>query len=127
MSYVPKKKGTLLIPTGNVNHLFVIVTEKCVAESSHLLLNVTTLRSGIKHDPTTIVRAGEHPFIKQESYVEYRRALILKADHITKMVVGFVYKPNAEASDSLVEALLDGIEDSDYVAGYVKAYFKKQP
>lgn len=66
MAYVPYKKGTLLIPTGNTKHLFVIVTDKC-AESCHLLVNITSVRDGMEHDKTTIIEAGEHSFIKHRS------------------------------------------------------------
>lgn len=126
MGYVPYKKGTLLIPTGGTNHLFVIVTDKCQS-NEHLLVNVTTIRPNIKHDPTCELKSGDHPFIKQDSYVEYRRAEIKAAAWLTKMVDGFVYRPNTDVTDTLLQLIRDGFEDSPFVSGRVLRYFKAAP
>jgi hypothetical protein len=123
MTYVPYKKGTLLIPTGNTKHLFVVVTDKCKADS-HLLINITSVHPGMKHDETTIIEAGEHPFIKHQSYVEYRRAEIFQAAWLTKMVAGKVYTAHSDASEELLQAIVDGIEDSDFIAQRIVNYYK---
>lgn len=124
MSYVPYKAGTLLIPTGGTNHLFIVITDNG-PNGEHLLVNVTSIKAGIKHDDTCLVHVGDHPFIKHPSYAEYRRAEVASAAHISKMVQGFVYKPSDDASATLVQMLRDGIEDSPYVKGRILNYFKK--
>ena len=63
MSYVPFKKGTVLIPSGGVKHLFGIITDKC-PDGEHLLVNLTSIRLGIKHDDACEVSIGEHSFVK---------------------------------------------------------------
>lgn len=126
MTYVPQKKGTLLIPSGPGNHLFAIITDKC-AQEQHLLVNVSTIRKGVWHDPTTIVKAGEHLFCKDDSSVEYRFAIIERADKLTRMVAKKFYHPHSDISDGLLQAFLDGVEDSDHTPQYVLDYFSKLP
>jgi hypothetical protein len=126
MTYVPYKKGTLLIPTGGKNHLFAIITEKC-PQGEHLIVNVTSVNAGISHDTTCILDIGDHPFIRRQSYVEYRRADIVSAAHMTKMVDSRVYQTSADISANVLQLLCDGIEDSPFVKRRILNYFKSQP
>ncbi len=122
MPYVPFKKGTLLIPYNNINHLFVIVTGKC-GNGQHLIVNFTTVRPNIAHDPACIVEAGDHPFIKAQSYALYRSADIQDADRLTKMVGLQYYKPQNDASDALLIKMRAGIRGSQYTPRRIINYF----
>lgn len=124
MPYVPYKKGTVLIPSGGTKHLFAIITDKCAA-GEHLLVNLTSVRPGIKHDDTCEVSPGEHPFVKQESYVEYRHADILTAARISARVDDGTYTVHSDISDALLQAFRDGVEDSDNVKQRITKYFLK--
>ena len=115
MPYTAERKGTLLIPSGpgETSHLFGIVTDRCAA-GEHLLLSITSVRQGIRHDPTCIVSAGEHPFILHDSYVAYRLAVVQSGERLARMVEGWVYKPKEDLSEELCERMLEGVARSDF-------------
>ncbi len=123
MPYVPSKNGTLLIPSGvdDTKHLFFIVTKKC-AKGDHLLVNVTTIYDGVPHDDTCVVGAGEHPFIKHPSYINYRVAERMSAELIEKRVGQWYFKPDADASEELIKRILNGFENSDFTKKRILDY-----
>jgi len=124
MAYVPYKKGTVLIPAGPTKHLFAIITDKCPA-GEHLLVNLTSIRAGIKHDSTCEVRAGDHPFVKHNSYVDYRRAETMTAARIAARVDDGTFSVHDDLSDALLQAFRDGVEDSEDVKQRVTDYYLK--
>jgi len=127
MPYQPSKGGTLLIPSGPASdpdklHLYAILTDAS-NDPCHLLVNFTTIKGGVFYDPTCIVKAGEHAFIKQDSYVEYRRATIMHSAHIVKCVEGWTFKPQDTLSQALIDRICDGVEDSKFTPRGMKQYF----
>ncbi len=54
------------------DHLWIVINEPRAHEGNALLVNVSTLRP--RADTTCVLRSGEHPFIKHESYVRFRSA-----------------------------------------------------
>jgi hypothetical protein len=125
MPYTPYKKGTLLIPTGGTNHLFGIITDIC-AEGLHLIVNVTSINPTMKHDPACKISAGEHPFIKHDSYVLYRLADIQSAARLTRMVDSWVYRRHVDLSEELLTRMRDGVENSLFTPQRIIRYFKQQ-
>lgn len=86
MAFVPTKGCALLIPSGPPSdpdqlHLHALLTD-AVNDPCHLVVSFSRIKRGVFYDGTCIVKAGEHNFIKQDSYVEYRRTTIMRSDHI---------------------------------------------
>jgi len=111
------KKGTFIIPSGGKDHLFVILTSKC-NEGHHLLVNFSSIYEGVFHDDSCVVNEGEHPFIKQPSYIVYRQARIDKATHLIKC-----FKPKEPVSDELFKRICEGLLLSTHTPKRVKLYF----
>ncbi len=124
MSYFPQKKGTLLVPSGSKNHLYVIVTDSC-AENRQLLVNVSTIYPETYYDNTCVIEAGEHPFIKHSSYIVYRQARIDRTEHLIKCVNGWVFRPSQPVSDDLLERISKGFLSSHHVSRLIKNYFRQ--
>lgn len=117
--YLPSRCDTLLIPTGNGgNHLFVVKTDAS-PQGQHLLANLTGCRPDRHVDTTCIVRAGEHPFVRQDSFVLYRAAQLYMTSHLAKMVDGWVYRPGAPASEALTQRILEGFTLSPFTPGFI--------
>jgi hypothetical protein len=82
----------LLVPSGTLSdpsrhHLFVLVTNACNA-NFHLAISISSIKSGISHDPTCIIEKDEHPFVDLRSYVVYARPQqLLRPNIVTRMVV----------------------------------------
>lgn len=56
MTYSPEPQNTLLLPSGTFEapdrkHLFIIMTKAC-ANGQHLLLSVSSIKQGVRHDAT---------------------------------------------------------------------------
>lgn len=126
MPYDPHKKGTIWIPTGDTLHLFVIVNDKC-ENDCHLLINITSIRNGVPHDPACEVAAGEHPSVNHPSYVKYEMAQTYSVAHLQKMVAGWVYKIcDHDVSDELLARILDGAQQSDFIKKRILKYLDEQ-
>jgi len=121
MTYVPYKKGTLWIPSGNNKHLFVILNDKCAA-GCHLIVNVTSIYEGVPHDPACILEAGEHPAIKRKSYIRYDMADIQPADRLTKMTDLRYYQPGDDVSDALLSKIMDGSYETEFIKKRIAKY-----
>ena len=127
MPFTPAKKATLLIPHGmagniEVFHLHIILTDAC-KDGLHLLAPITSIRKERFHDPTCVIQAGEHPFIKHESYLAYRLLKIVAGRHIKKCVAGWVFKIKEPVSDILYNRICDGMEPSEFTPLGMKKYY----
>ncbi len=127
MPYQVAKRGTLLIPSGPVNnpdqlHLHVILTDSC-ENNRHLLINISTIRDDTFHDPTCVIELGEHPSVTEQSWVVYRRAMTLHADHIIKCVDGWSFKPKEAVSEELFSRICNGVDASSFTSQDMKRYF----
>jgi hypothetical protein len=69
---------TLLIPAPDshaISHLWIILTEPHPESHLCVIVSVTTLRNN--QDQTVLLRKGEHPFIRHDSVISYRDAMIV--------------------------------------------------
>ncbi len=82
--FVPYRRATLLIPSGPAHdpdrkHLFIVLTDPAqvleYTEKYSLLVGVASVQTDLPHDPTCLLDAGDHEFIRHKSYVHYARAL----------------------------------------------------
>ena len=125
MPYIPAQKAALLVPSGPQGfHLFTVLTNAC-ADGSHLLVSISSVRDGKFCDPACIVHAGEHEFIKQRSFVEYRRLTMTRGVLIAKNVDGGVYQAKPPVSDALFTRICAGMDETDFGARGMHAYFQK--
>ena len=116
-----KKKGTILKLSEYKEHLFVILTNEC-PEKNHLLVNFSSIHPNVFHDDACVVNAGEHPFIKRPSYIEYRRAGTVKASHLIKC--DFTQKE--DVSDELYTRICNGLMLSIHTPKRKKILQRKQ-
>lgn len=122
MPYVPHKKGTLLIPSGEGSHLFAVITDVC-ASGNHLLVTFSTVRENRAHDATCIVEAGEHAFLRNKSFISYRHTQVMDAARIGRLVDARTYTAKDDITDALLERLRAGVATSDYTPRFAIDYF----
>lgn len=112
MSIPPYKNGTLLIPTGPSKHLHVICNNPVFyarkGTESVLLVNICSLRDDAIHDPTCILLAGDHAFIKHDSYVAYSRAGLFIASNVTRCLAAGIYNVHDDLADSVFDRVIEG-------------------
>lgn len=128
MPYAAERGHCLLIPSGSLDdedkkHLFVVLTKECKGKQ-HLLVPISSIKPKIFHDPACVLKVGEHPFIKVESFAMYRLAQTITSAHITKCVDGWVYmqKPPPAKEETLTR-LGEGLEKSDFTPMRILTYF----
>ncbi len=125
MSYVPYPKATFLVPTSDTQkHLFLVITKPCSA-NCHLLLSITSVRSGSHHDATCEFTGGEHEFIRHHSYVLYARAEQKNSVAISKMVHTGYYHAKDDFKDEHFLRVCNGIAKSQFVKPWVVKYFNQ--
>lgn len=119
-----EKNQTFLINSGPDKHLYVVITE---ADDSgmHVLANITSIDPDIPHDPSCKLVAGEHPFVKHDSYVAYEHAIVRQGLHIDKQAQIGAYIQKEDASDALVEKMRAGLKKSQFVKRGIKDDFDK--
>lgn len=127
MSIVVAKRNTFLVPSGTATnedgkHLFVVVTDRC-KDNQHLLLPICSIRDGVHHDPTCVIQAGEHPFIKWPSYILYAKAAQAHSDRIAKLVGGWVYIQKEDCEEALFGRIRAGIKTSIFMPRWGRTYF----
>ena len=127
MIYRPEPQNTLLLPSGTFEspdkkHLFIIMTKIC-SLGQHLLVSVSSIKDGVKHDPTCELEAGCHPFIVRPSFVFYARADRVRSDLLIKCVDGWLYTPKERLNDEVFARVCAGLIDSPFTPRREKAYF----
>lgn len=116
--------GTLLVPSGSSNHLFIILIKSSDFEgyipNQCISVNVTSIHDGVNHDETCILQAGCHPFITHDSYVIYSRARIDSEKHLKGQVDSGRMIPKEPIDEALLEEIIQGLKDSIFTKKYLK-------
>lgn len=119
--YQPYRKATLLIPSGPSNHLFVILTDEN-PDGEHLLVSITSIPDIGHYDATCLLSAGDHPFIKHDSYVLYRKCEVQRASRISRLVDRKFYIPRDDMSEEVTNKILEGVIESDFTPNFCKSF-----
>jgi hypothetical protein len=117
----------LLVPSGTLSdpsrhHLFVLVTNACNA-NFHLAISISSIKSGISHDPTCIIEKDEHPFVDLRSYVVYARPQQLLRPNIVRCADGRIYTPKEDCNAAVLQRICDGVMESSFTPRWAKSYF----
>lgn len=123
MPWVCNPGGTLLVPSGETHHLFVILNAPADFETYPpqccVLVSLSTIRKG-PYDATRVVQAGAHPFIKAPSFVAYRHARMERAEVLAQRTDVGMYFPREPVSEALRQDLIAGLYASSFTPQYLK-------
>jgi hypothetical protein len=122
LSYYPKKTSTVLMPSGNSNHLFVIMTEPC-QNNMIFMLSISTIYPNRYHDNTCTFCGGEHEFIKHPSYVDYNKASSRPISLIVNCVRKGEFIPKADIDQAHFDRMCEGILLSPRSPRWAKQHF----
>lgn len=130
--FLPFRRATLLIPSGAEHdierkHLFVLLTDPIETdgfnEKQVLLVNVTSVPNDLPYDSTCILKAGEHRFIKHDSYVFYAKARIENANKLLDGVKVGKLIPHETMDDVLVIRICAGLKTSPHTAPKILRFY----
>ena len=115
--------ATLIIPSGpRGKHLFIILNEpKDFAGhiNSSVLVNVSSVRKA-PYDDTCILEPGNHPFIRQRSYIAYRHARVERAESLAQKVNASLFTPHEPLDDELLKRVQNGLYKSPQTRRFLK-------
>lgn len=107
----PSAGATLLIPSGPAgSHLFVVLCDPVVfpgygSRACVVLVNLSSVRPGIHHDPTCVLQPGCHPFVETESYVRYRDARIYGIVELIERVGQGLFVPHQPMAEAVYASI----------------------
>ncbi len=113
-AWQPSAGATLLVPSGPAgSHLFVILCDPVVLSGYGpnlcvVLVNLSTTRAGIPHDPTCVLRPGSYPFIVQDSYVVYSGIRIYRSIDLSAHVARGLFVPHDPMPGPLLQRIRAG-------------------
>ena len=119
--FLPLKRATVLIPSGSQadqdrKHLFILLTDPQRDTQTGiryvLMVSLSTVKQGLPCDRTCILYAGDHPFVKRESYVVYQRARLEDADKVLRGVSNGILVPQQPMDSTVFARICKGLEDS---------------
>lgn len=123
MPWACQAGGTLLIPSGERYHLFVVLNSpidySTYPPQSCVLVSFSTIRLG-PYDTTRIIPPGVHPFIQALSFVAYRQA---RMETVLSLVAGVnagMYIPRDPIPEDLRKNLIEGLYVSPLTPRYLK-------
>ncbi|MCC4634121.1 hypothetical protein [Xanthomonas dyei] len=113
--------NTLLIPSGkDGNHLFFCVLGPKILAGKNcvLLVPLCTVRAG--HDPSCYVGPGDHPFLRHDSFIDYRYLRVDLVEEIEKKLGSTYFGVSENASQQLLDRIQAGLKVSKRVKGFIK-------
>lgn len=118
--FQPYRKGTVLAPSGNCEHLHVVCNDPIFypIDQCHciLVVNISSVKAGVPYDDACLLQVGDHGFIKHDSYVVYRRAAIWRVDNVIRKYQSGDITPHADMPDVTFQRILAGFDISEQVA-----------
>ncbi len=125
--YLPCRKGSILIPTGPCDHLHVICNDPvfypALVKECVLAVNLSTVNEYIDYDKTCILKYDEHPFLKHDSYVYYRKADIFGVNSISRCIADGSFSTHDPFDEDVFEKILSGFSVSKEVRPKIRAFY----
>lgn len=131
--FLPFQRATLLIPSPSESdagrkHLFILLTNPYPHPESNiksvLLVSISTLKPSLPHDPACKLYNGDHPFIKDDSYVVYRLARIETADKLIKGVNQGIFKHKETLGGDIFARVCHGLGESRFIAPAILKFYE---
>lgn len=125
------KRASLLIPSGPTHdpdrkHLFVCLTDPIGPNRDTLIVSISTLQPRLPHDSACRLFPGDHPFIKQESFVLYRAARVELAETIERGVKHRLFVPHEIVNTDVFARICKGLEESRFVRPEILDFYRRR-
>lgn len=123
---MPKKQTFLSetehTPSGkDKRHLRVVITDPD-NDQNQVVVSITTLRYA-SQDRSCVLKPGEHPFIKNESIVDFRRTTVMSYMQIFNGIKKGLLIKKEDVSDELLLKIQSAAAKSKYISDEIKSMF----
>lgn len=131
--FLPLRRATLLIPSGlrgdpDRKHLFILLTDPhddVAGKKSTLMVSLSSVKPGKPHDPTCLLYAGDHPFLKHDSYVVYQKARLEEVEKLMRGVKGGLLVPQDPLDGAVFARICKGLEESRLTPTKLLLFYRK--
>ena len=106
--YPPKKHYHIVVADINENGVV-------------LLAFISSIKQGIEHDDSCVLRKGDLSFIQHDSYVVYEKLILMQKEYVENKG----YKYVGKCDERTLSRVLDGAKKSKYTKPYLLKYFDK--
>jgi len=126
------QRATVLIPSGpahdpNRFHLHVVMNDPVADRNGQqkvIVVSVTSIQPGMSYDTSCTLFPGEHPFVRNDSYVLYARAHLVDPSSLAAKVQAGQYIAKPNLNPKTFQYVVDGLLDSPYTKPAVLNLFK---
>ncbi len=128
MAWQAAPGSTLLVPSGQKKHLHVVVLGPVALEGygatrQIALASITTKYPNLHFDPACVIGAGEHDFIKHESWVAYRYLRVDTEAHAHARIADHTWIEHIPCTGDLVRRIRSGVCASRFTSGEFRRLF----
>lgn len=85
---------------------------------------MSTVNPHIDYDKTCLLNVGDHPFIKHESYIYYRKADIFGASSIARSVADGTFNTHSTFDDPVFNRILAGFTTSNEIRPKIRRFYE---
>lgn len=128
--FMPVQRATLLVPTNGSNHLFVLLTNPKqpidYACMHNLIVPIGTIYSDRPSDLTCKLYVGDHPFIRHDSYVNYRFCHIEETAKLNKGCKDGVFQQYDNISSEIFARVCKGLEESRHTPLKMQQFYQAE-
>lgn len=103
-------------------HLYFIISDPA-EDNTVLVVNMTTFYNTGKEDSSCILQEGEHPAIKQKSYITYHNAFAVDISVILTNIAQKQILSSERLSPTCLKKIQYGAMNSDYLPEKLQKYF----
>lgn len=99
-------------------HLHIVITAPYAPAGEPpqvLLVNITSIKPALRYDPACVLREGDHPYIRWDSYVYYTECQLVEVRTLHRLIQTgkFTKRPNMPAP--VLKRIGDGLARSDFL------------
>ena len=101
--------------------ILAVFDEPGISGTQCSFVTITSVKPGKPPDPACLLVKGDHPFIKKDSYANYREATVLFENRLLALIdVGTLVRHGSPFSDEVLRKLREGALKSEFARRDVK-------
>ena len=116
--------STILIIDRPKPHLWIVLTDPTPHPGHVLVVMVVTQKP--HSDTTTVLRAGNHPFIKHDSCVNYSTARTMSVTSIERLLKDGDAQLKSPLAPQLLTVVRQGLITSDFTVNSIREHFRSE-
>lgn len=128
--FIATRRATVLVPSPapgrpDLKHLFILLNDPDGEDRLVLIVSISTVRDGGRHDQTCLLYPGDHPFIQAPSYVMYAMCRLEPEKKLRNGVDKGIFVPRDPMDSGIFARICNGVLDSGFTSQEFKLFFSR--